>query len=241
LTLTIDPGTYSPEFPERLADELGFRLVDHSSLERKVADYGWTEDGTVSSLLHCQSGMAGKWPLKLWQFARRLQESMLVEAGGGHVIYVGWAAAETFRRLDVGIRLRITGSIGLRAHRICRQLAYSTIEPAYIELDHADDAIDLYLASAFRTNLSRAGLFHHVCSADEVTEAECLDNVCSLLARASDEVVCAKAIARRIHDGLEVLHEEEAPHAHLKSSSSDQRLEHCRSGHSGRCGAPRDI
>jgi cytidylate kinase len=168
VALSIEPGTRGRTFAAALARCLGVALADRRAFERNIAmrsDFG---DKKLALFDGGSARFAANWRIREEDLAMRLREEMLQTAAHGNVLIVGWSAAAILRPLRHVACVSVRARQGYRAANIQRQLAFTEIETARLEVESEDALITRFVQRIFSSDWRDPDLYNLVLDGERV-------------------------------------------------------------------------
>ena len=138
IVLAIEFGADELHTAARIAEELGFALVDLRKFELEMAEHCDLVGSQDRRPIDGWAAFSGRWRISSAQLAHRLAEEILDRASHGNIVITSWCAPALLSGLDHTIRVLLTAPQPDRDARIMRHRGYCDRRTACIDREYVD-------------------------------------------------------------------------------------------------------
>jgi cytidylate kinase len=177
--MTREMGSGGRDIAQRLADELGLKLVLHELVEHDLAEHMQVPESAVHHRLEGGATLRERLQVGSKRLARYTEEEILELARKGEVLIRGWGACVLLRGVPHVARIRICAPMELRVHTIMERSSSADAGAARREIEANDAAHKRLLRAAYGVDREDSLLYDLVLN----TERNSLET-CVKLARA---------------------------------------------------------
>ena len=174
IAMTREMGTPGREVAQRLADELGLKIVLHEVVEHDLADRLHVPESVVHHRFEGGATLLERLQVGGKRLARYTAEEILELAQKGNVLIRGWGACVLLRGIPHVARVRVCAPMERREQSVMERRSLEDINVARQELERNDAAHKQALQSAFGVEREDPLLYDLVLNTERISVETCV-------------------------------------------------------------------
>jgi cytidylate kinase len=213
VTISHEMGAGGPEIGQQLAQQLGYRYIDHELISDAAQRYGLLED-KLAHLDETKPSLFERFDAETRRYITVMQTTLFELAEQDRVVLMGRGGQWLLRGLPHVLRVRITASIDLRVKRLAAKMAGPMAEQAsrrtVMEMIRRDDRDKAgRMRYLYDVDIRAAALYDLVISTDTLSMAATVEMIAGVMhspavqtTEASAQLIADRALASRVQVAL---------------------------------------
>jgi cytidylate kinase len=183
IAMTREMGTPGREVAQRLADELGLKVVLHEVVEHDLAERLHVPESAVHHRLEGGATLLERLQVGSKRLARYTAEEILEFAQKGNVLIRGWGACTLLRGVPHVARIRVCAPMEQREQSVMERRSLKDVAEARRELERNDAAHKSAVQGAFGVARGDPLLYDLVLNTERLSVETCVRMVRDLVER----------------------------------------------------------
>jgi cytidylate kinase len=205
IAMTREMGSGGREVAQRVADQLGLKVILHEVVEHDLAEHMHVPESAVHHLLEGGATLRERLQVGGKRLARYATEEVFELARQGNVLIRGWGACIILRDVPHVPRVRVCAPMAARVRAITGRPGLADASAARREIERNDAAHKRTLKAAYRIDQDDPALYDLVLNTDRASVESCAKLVCELAAtpefqetEASRSIIADKALEAHV-------------------------------------------
>jgi cytidylate kinase len=183
IAMTREMGTPGREVAQRLADDLGLKMVLHEVVEHDLAERLHVPESVVHHRLEGGATLLERLQVGSKRLARYTAEEILEFAQKGDVLIRGWGACTLLRGVPHVARIRVCAPMEQRQKSVMERQSLKDVAEARRELERNDAAHKSAVRAAFGVERGDPLLYDLVLNTERLSVETCVRLVRDLVER----------------------------------------------------------
>jgi cytidylate kinase len=194
IAMTREMGSGSREVAQRVAEELGLKLILHELVEHEIAEHLHVPDSTIEHRIEGGATLGERLQVGSKRLAQYTTEEVLELASRGDVLIRGWGACVALRDVPHVLRVRICTPMEVRERAIMERRGITDRAAARREILRNDTTHERTMRAAFGVEEDPL-LYDLVLNTERCSIEACVKILCDVARRAEfQETAASRAI-----------------------------------------------